>query len=88
MEANYHQVVANMKPEVFKIYQEILDLSKHINATRIDMVPGTPEELALFDIEEDIMELLDNINKDPDNWIPVSKQENNGTVTSAIGFIN
>lgn len=85
MKANYHQVVANMKPEVFKIYQEILDLSKHINATRIDMVPGTPEELALFDVEEDIMELLDNINKDPDNWIPVPKQENNGTVS---GFIN
>lgn len=85
MEVNYHQVVANMKPEVFKICQGLSDLWKQISSARIDRVPGTTEELALLDIEEALDTLRDSIEKDPDNWIPVPPQDNKGTVTSSNG---
>lgn len=86
MEANYHQVVTNMKPEVFKIYQLIQRRIKHAESeSDFGSIPSTAVWIGVI---EELQGISKQIEADPDNWIPVERQDPKvGIVTSANGVI-
>jgi len=83
MEANFHQDVSHMKPEVFKIYQKIFE-RRH----NFEEGDSGATKLVSAVLKEVLGTLLQEIASDPDNWIPIPPQPNDGVVTSATTYIN